>query len=173
MGLFDQIASAIDNPGLQANAGQLSGILNTVQQLSNNQGMSSTATETVLSLLGNQVRSALRSQPDSGQAQNIVDQFSGTGANPAAVNALFPPAQQQQIAQEISQRTGLNASVILSMLPILVPIVLNLLSSGGNARNPRQSSNSVLNAFLDSDRDGDVDVSDALRLAGQFLSQQR
>jgi hypothetical protein len=59
MGLFDQIVSAIDNPNLQASAGQLSGILNTVQ--SNSQGTSSESTQAALGVVGKHVRSALQS----------------------------------------------------------------------------------------------------------------
>jgi hypothetical protein len=83
------------------------------------------------------------------------------------VKALFSEGQQQQMVQEISQRTGLDSKVILGLLPILVPLVLNLLNSGSHNQDPRQGDNPVLNSFLDSD--GDVDVSDALKMADQFL----
>lgn len=170
MGLFDQIASAIDNPALQANTGQLGDILNTVQQLSQQQGINNNSTDAVMSLLGGHVRSALKSQ-SADQAQALVNQYSGTRANGAAVNALFSQGQQQQIAQEIAQRTGISSSVIQGLFPVLIPIVLNLLHSGSSPSNP-QGSNPVLNQFLDSDGDGDVDVADALRLAGNFLGQR-
>ena len=171
MGFIDQIVSAIDNPALQANKGQLGDILNTVQQVSQKQGMNDGTTKTAMSLLGKHVRSALKSQPDH-KAQALVNQYSGTAANGEAVNALFSPGQQQQIAQEISQRTGLNSNTIQGVLPVLVPLVLNLLHSGTSPANPQQGSNPVLNNFLDGDGDGDVDVTDALRLAGNFLGQR-
>lgn len=171
MGLFDQIVSAIDNPALKANSGQLGDILNTVQQLNGQQGMKDGSTQAVMSLLGNHVRSALKSQPP-GQAQTFVNQYSGTSANNDAVSALFSPGQQQQIAQEISQRTNVSSSAIQKLLPVLIPIVLNLLHSGTPQTNPQQGSNPVLNQFLDSDGDGDVDVADALRLAGNFMGQR-
>ncbi len=166
MGLFDQILSAIDNPELQASAGQLGGIVNTVQGLGNSQGANADTTQEAMALVGKHVRSALQS---NGEAQSLVNQFSGTGANPEAVNALFSEGQQQQMVQDISQRTGLDKNMILGLLPILVPLVLNLLNSGSANKDPRQGGNSVLNAFLDSDRDGDVDISDALRMASKFL----
>ncbi|MEO0374315.1 MAG: hypothetical protein AAF329_06705 [Cyanobacteria bacterium P01_A01_bin.17] len=173
MGLFDQIVSAIDNPSLQASAGQLGGILNTVQSLSSGtQGANSESTQAALGVVGKHVRSALQAQPSNGQAQSLVNQFSGTGANPQAVNALFSEGQQQQMVQEISRRTGLDSKMIVGMLPMLVPLVLNLLNSGSQNQDPRQGGNPVLNSFLDSDGDGDVDVSDALRMAGQFLSKR-
>ncbi|PZD72843.1 hypothetical protein C1752_03338 [Acaryochloris thomasi RCC1774] len=172
MGLFDQIVSAIDNPNLQASTGQLGGILNTVQSLSNAQGANPESTQTAVGVVGKHVRSALKSQPSGGQAQALVDQYSGTGTNPEAVNTLFSEGQQQQMVQEISQRTGLDSKAIAGMLPMLVPLVLNLLNSGSQSKDPRQGGNPVLNSFLDSNGDGDVDVSDAMRMAGQFLSKR-
>jgi hypothetical protein len=54
----------------------------------------------------------------------------------------------------------------------LVPLVLNLLKTGSNAQNPAQGSNPVLNTFLDADGDGDVDITDAMSMAGRFLNQR-
>jgi uncharacterized protein YidB (DUF937 family) len=177
MGLFDQIVSAIDNPNQQANPSQLGSIINTVQQLSNNQGVDSSQTQTVLSVVGGYVRSALQQQQATGgrgNAEAIVNQYSGTSANAAAVQALFSPAQQRQVAEAISQRTGINAETILAMLPTLIPIVLQLLQSGASSQGSQGngSSNSVLNSFLDSDGDRDVDIGDAISLASRFLNRR-
>ena len=59
------------------------------------------------------------------------------------------------------------------MIPVLVPILLNLLQTGGNAQNPAQGQNPVLNTFLDADGDGDVDITDAMLMASRFLNQRR
>ncbi len=174
MGLFDQIVGAIDDPNLQASAAQLSNILSTTQQVADSQGVSSDATQTALSVLGGYVRSALQSKRanQGGElVQAFVNQHSGTTADASAVSSLFSPQQQAQVAQAISSRIGLNASTIQNMLPMLVPLVLNLLQTGTNTRNPQQGNNPVLNNFLDADGDGDVDVADAMRMAGRFLNQ--
>lgn len=176
MGLFDQVLSALDNPSQQANTDQIGQILGTVQQLASSKGIDSSATQTVTSVVGQYVRSALQQKRTAGgneQIANIIEQFSGTGANPAAVEALFSTQQQQQISQDAASKTGLNADTIKSMLPVLTPVILNLLQSGkqtGNASSS-SSSNSVLNSFLDSDADGDVDIGDALSFAGRFLNR--
>jgi tetrahydromethanopterin S-methyltransferase subunit F len=174
MGLFDQIMSAVANPQQQGSADQLGSILGMAQQVAGNQGLDSGATQAVMSLLGGHVRSSLQNQGND-QAQMMVSQFGGLGNNPSAVNALFPGSMQQQVAESISQRTGLNSGMIMSMLPVLVPLVLNMLKSGAPAQQAQgvQSGNPVLNAFLDADRDGDVDVGDIMGMAGQFLSQRR
>jgi len=176
MSLFDQIMSAVANPQQQASPDQLGSILGMAQQLAGNQGLDSNATQAVMSLLGSHVRSSLQNQQanqGSGHVQSLVNQFAGLGSNPQAVSALFPGGAQQQVSENIAQQTGLNAGTIQSMLPVLVPLVLNLLQSGSVQQGGQSAGNPVLNAFLDADRDGDVDMGDVMGMAGQFLSQRQ
>lgn len=173
MGLFDQIINAIDNPSQQASSGQLGDILSTVNQLSNNANTDPSTVQTVLSVVGNYARSALqdkRVHEGDRQTQQFVNQFGGTQPSTQAVQLLFNAPQIQQIVQEVSSRTGLSSGTIQSMLPFLVPIVLKFLQSGSNAQNP-QGSNPVLNSFLDADNDGDVDIADAMQMAGRYLGK--
>lgn len=175
MGLFDQILGAMDNPNQQASPNQLGSILGAVQQLSGNQGVDAGTTQLAMSVLGGYVRSALqdvRSESGDAQAQQVVNEFSGTDPNPDAVQSLFGGGQLAQIVQDIAQKTGLNNSTVQAMIPVLVPIVLNLLQTGSNAQNPAQGGNSVLSAFLDADGDGDVDMTDTMSMASRFLNQQ-
>ena len=181
MGLFDQIVGAINNPNQQASPDQIGMLLNTVQQFAGNQGIDPGTTQAVLSVVGSHIRSALQQQQATAGTQQtaaIVNQYSGMNPSTAAVQAIFSPQQQQQVSQDAAQRTGLNAQTIQALLPIVVPIVLQLLQSGatnqsGQPSQPGQGSNTVLNSFLDSDNDGDVDVGDAFSLASRFLNQPR
>ena len=183
MGLFDQILGAMDNPQQQASPNQLSSILGAVQQLSNNQGIDSGTAQTAMSVVGSYVRSALQQQQQTqgpGSAEAIVNQYAGTTPNSNAVEALFGGSQQNQVIQAVSQRTGIPPQTIQMLLPILVPLVLNLLKTGASTSNTTPASpsatgsnNSVLSAFLDADGDGDVDMGDAMRLAGQYMNQPR
>lgn len=171
MGLFDQIINAIDNPAQQGSPGQLGDILSTVQQLSNNSNTDPSTIQSALSVVGNYARSALqekRANEGTEQTQEFVNQFGGTQPSNQAVQLLFNAPQIQQIVQEIENRTGLSSTTIQSMLPFLVPIVLKFLQSGGNTQNP-QGANPVLNTFLDADGDGDVDIADAMQMAGRYL----
>lgn len=173
MGLFDQILGAIEDPNQQASSGQIASMLSTVQQVSDSYGTDPSTTQSALSIVGNHVRSALQEKRNTEgpeQAQALVNQFSGTYPNPQAVHSLFSPNQLQGVVAAVAQRTGLNAGIVQQMLPILVPIVMNLLQTGTHAQNP-QGGNSVLNVFLDADRDGDVDVADAMQMAGRYLSR--
>lgn len=174
MGLFDQIINAIDNSEQQGSSGQMAGILSTIQQLSDSYGADPTTVQSVLSVVGNYVRSALqqkRATDGNEEAEAIVARNSGTYPNPQAVHALFSRNQEEQIAAVAAQRTGLNVGTIQQMLPILVPLVLNLLQTGTRVQNQRGGSNPVLSAFMDADRDGDVDIADALQMAGRYLSR--
>ncbi len=101
-----------------------------------------------------------------------VQKYSGTSPNTESVDAVMSPQKQQQMAEEAATSTGLNTEVIKSMLPILIPVVLQLLQTGATkAKNPGQVNNSVLHSFLDTDGDQDVDIADALSLAKRFLSK--
>ena len=174
MGLFDQIIGALDNSSQQGNAGQIGNILNTVQQLSNNTGTDPSTMQSALGIVGNYVRSALQEKRNTEgpqAAQEVVNQFGDTSPNPQAVDSLFAPFLQQQLANTVAQRTGLNAGLIQQLLPTLVPLVLNLLRSGASSQNPQTGGNPVLNSFLDADGDGDVDISDAMRMASRYLGR--
>lgn len=180
MPLFDVIRGALSNPNQQASPDQLGDILRIVQQLSSQQGVSPSATQTAMSVVGSYVRSSLQQQRNTqgnSRAEAIVDQFAGTSPNRSALDALFNANQQQQVAQEASNKSGINASTIQSMLPLLVPVILYLLKSGSSKPNAQTTTantggNSVLSAFLDADNNGSVDISDAISLASRFLNQR-
>ena len=112
-----------------------------------------------------------RSQNGAESAQNIVNQYSGTESNSQAVDLLFFSSQVEQIVAEVASKTGLNMGIVQQMLPMLIPVVLNMLRSGTHAQNPQGGINPVLNTFLDADRDGDVDVADAMQLASRHLGR--
>lgn len=174
MGLFDQIVNALGDPNEAATSGQFASIFSTLQQVSDSYGTNPSTTQSLLSLVGNYVRGALqqkRSTEGDEQAQALVNQYSGSYPNPSAVHSLFSRNQEEQLTQDAAQRTGLNVGTIQQMLPILVPLVLNLLQTGSRSQNPQRGSNPVLNAFLDADHDGDVDVADMMRHASRYLGR--
>ena len=173
MSIFNQILSAIDDPQKEASTNQLGSILDTVQQLSGNNQASPDAVQSAMSIVGNHTKSALkekRNQGGASQVNQIINQFGGTRANSQVLSTLFNSSQLQSMIQQISGRTGLNAGTIQSMLPILVPLVLNLLKTG-NSKSNMQGNNSIASTFLDSDGDGDVDMGDAMRMASRYLGR--
>jgi len=173
MSFFNQILSAIDNSDQEASSGQVASMLGTVQQVGDSYGTDPSMVQSALSIVGNHVRSALQQKRDtdgSEQAQGLVNDYSGTYPNPQAVNSLFSPNQLNGVVEAVTQKTGLNAGMVQQMLPILVPLVLNMLKTGTHTQNP-QGGNPVLNAFLDADGDGDIDISDAMQMVGRHLSR--
>lgn len=180
MPLFDQILGAINNPNQMASTDQLGAIVNAAQQFASGQGVNPAVMPDVMSTVGGYVRSALQDQRAAGgqaQVESILNQFAGTQPNAGAVQALFSPQQQQQLAQTLSQKTGMDPGMVQMLLAAAVPLALNLLRSGtptSQAQVPGATTggNSVLNTFLDSDGDGDVDLGDTLSMAGRFLNQR-
>ena len=173
MSIFNQILSAIDNPDREASSNQLGSILDTVQQLSGNYQTKPDTIQSAMSIVGNYTKSALRQKRDReglGQVNQIINQFGGTRANPQILSALFGSSQLQDMILQISRRTGMDARTIQSLLPILVPLVLNFLKTGNNRRNI-QDRNPVASSFLDSDGDGDVDLMDAMGMASRYLGR--
>lgn len=154
MGLFDEIARAIDDPNQRGNSNQIGTILNLVQQASGNQGVNPSTTQAMLSVVGSHVRSALQEQRSVGgsdRVESIVEQYGGTNADPRAVQSLFTPEQQHSVIQDVARRTGINSGTIQAMLPVLVPLVLNLLQSG--ARNHSQGNYQSQQGNYQTDRD--------------------
>ena len=85
MGLFDQILGAVANPNQEGSMGQIGNIINTVQQLSGNTGASSSDMQSLLSVVGGQVRSALQEkQATEGKeaAEAVVNEYAGNSPNP-------------------------------------------------------------------------------------------
>jgi hypothetical protein len=179
MSLFNQILNAVNNPQQEASLNQLGGILDTVQQLSNNSQTNSTNIQSAMSVVGNFTRSALQQQRQTNgntQVNQLIDRFAGNRANPQALSMLFSNAQIQQMVQQINRTTGLDSQTIMTLIPILVPLVLNILKTGNSKANSpahqsNASKNSVLDSFLDADGDGDVDVSDAVNMAFRHLGR--
>lgn len=173
MSIFHQILQAIDNPEMEASSSQLGSIFDTVQQLSGNYQTNPDTIQSAMSIVGNYTKSALqqqRSHGDTTQVNQLINQFAGTQANSQVLSALFSNSQIQEMVQQISQRTGLNSQTIVALLPIIVPLVLNLLKTG-NRKGNVQANNPVVNNFLDSDGDGDVDLTDAMKMASQYLGR--
>lgn len=177
MGLFDQVMGALDNPNQRASTDQLGTILGAVQQLAGSQDTNTDTMQQLMSIVGQYARTSLQQTSQTAgrdQAEDMVDRYAGTDPSTDAMQALFSPQQREQLADAASRRTGLSRDAILSLLPIVVPIVLKLLQTGSSKTGvSRQNQpNSVLNVFLDSDSDGDVDMGDAIAMAGRFLKNR-
>jgi hypothetical protein len=188
MGLIYDILSSINNPELQGNVGSLETITKTVQDVTQQNGIDPTTTQTMLSTVGNYLRSALadqRSTVGNQQLENLIGQATGGNllgglmgslgglaggtASTALIQSLIPASVQQQIVNSIAQKTGLKAEMIQGLIPVIIPAVLGLLKMGTPKTSGLPGNNPLLNAFLDSDKDGDVDLGDAFKFASRFI----
>ncbi len=179
MSLFDQLLGAIENPQQQASVGDLGNLVGAVQQLSGQHGVQPDMMQTMLSLVGGQVRSSLQDQHAANGTEHVaglVNQFSGMSPNAGAVGALMTPQIAQQLAGMISQKTGVDSTMVMALLPTLVPIALQLIQSGAHtpaaAGAQAAGGNPLLNAFLDKNHDGNLDLGDAMGLAAQFMQNR-
>lgn len=165
------LSSALGNPSQRANPDDMTNILGTVQRTASQHGANPAIAPTLLSTVGSFVRSALndrRRERGPGEAEALVDRYGGLQPNPQAVESLFSPQEQARLERSVSQETGLQANVVQAMLPLLVPLVLKFLQGGSPAQAGGAGTNSLLSSFMDADRDGDVDIGDALRMVQGF-----
>ncbi|MEO0869042.1 MAG: DUF937 domain-containing protein [Cyanobacteria bacterium J06642_11] len=170
MGIFDQVMGAIQDPNRQASIGQLGQIVSMAQQVAQANNANSSTTQQAASVLGGFVQSALREKQQTqgmGAVLDLVQQGTTDGAG--VLPKLFSPDQQTQIASTISQKTGVDASQVMVMLPMVLPIVMKFLNQGAAKPGAQAEGNPLVTAFLDSDGDGDVDMGDMLKMAGRFL----
>ncbi len=171
MGLFFEILSAINNPNQRGNVGQLESIINSIQQVASSRGIQPSQMQNIMSIVGNVLRPVLRQQqslPGGNQLQNLIGQVTGSSMSGVGMQSLLSPQLQQQIVQRVSQTSGISPNVIEAILPTLTSGLQGLLSMG-STNGGSLNSNSILNTFLDSDRDGDTDLSDVLKFGDRFL----
>lgn len=195
MSLFEQILGAVASSQQQGSASQLGSILGVAQQLSGNHGVDPAMMQMLMSAVGGHVQASLQNQQASyggDHVSSLVNQYAGTSPSSQALSAVFGGGEQQ-VASAIAQRTGMDPSLVMSLLPTLVPLVLGMLNQGApvqggsgmsSGMGPGMSSgvgsatggsaadgNPVLNMFLDKNHDGNVDLGDAMGLAAQFLNK--
>lgn len=171
MGLFFEVLSAINNPNQRGNVGQLESVINSIQQVATSRGIQPSQMQNIMSIVGNVLRPVLRQQqslPGGNQLQNLIGQVTGSSTSGVGMQSLLSPQLQQQIVQRVSQTTGISPNVIEAILPTVTSGLQGLLSMG-STNGGSLNSNSILNTFLDSDRNGDTDLSEVLKFGDRFL----
>jgi hypothetical protein len=164
MGLFFELLNSINDPKQSGNIDQLSGLLHAATTVSQQHNLDSGMMQTVLSAMSGPMQSALQ---NSG-GDNPMDLLSGLmSGNAGAIGQIFTPQLQQQMVQAVSQKTGINSSILQAAIPVLIPVVLNLFKMGGSSSSGKLDTNSLLNTFLKGDR---ADLGQVMKYADRFLN---
>ena len=171
MGLFDQVMKAVADPSRQASAGGLTSILGAAKQVGQQNNADSDTMQQAMSVIGGFVRSSLkdkRQSDGSAAAQALLEEGAANGAS--VLPKLFNHSQMTEMISAVTQKTSLNTNQVQGILPMVLPLVMQFLSTGNKKGGAAATdSNPILTAFLDGDGDGDVDMGDMLGMAGKFM----
>jgi hypothetical protein len=86
-----------------------------------------------------------------------------------SLQSLIPDSAQQLLLKGLTDKLGLSSTGALGLVGSLAPLLLKFLNLGASSQGV--GSNPILTTFLDSNHDGNVDLGDALKFAGRFLSR--
>lgn len=190
MNLFDTVLASLNDP---SRATQMSDLEN----LSSAFGSGGSSTNQIASLLGGFLKPMLREQqavagPEG--VDSLLRELKQSAHSPDELRQVLGSERMDQMVGRAEQKTGLDSSAIMRLLPIVLPAIIGLLQSGRSAPaspaagaagattgvrppdgtetpapQPGAQTNPILSQFLDSDGDGDVDMQDVVRLTSVFL----
>jgi hypothetical protein len=167
MSLFQTILDSVANPQHAGTNADLGGLAN-LAQLIPGAGQN---LQPILGAVGQHVQEALNEQQQAG-GQGAAQQ---TVSNLAQSQNVGIPEIQNFLGQDrlnslvngMSDRTGMGSQAILTLLPMLIPVVMRLLATGNHQTDP-QAPNPVLNQFLGGQNGGAM-LGEVFQLASQFV----
>lgn len=171
--LPDLIARAVRDPMTQGNPGEMHRLLELVEALPGRLGTSQNAVRALIADVAHALRDSLRQARErqgAEELQRLVRRHGGLEPDAGAVDALLSTAQRHALDDQAAADTGLDPARVAEALPLLVPLVLKLLDTGGPCRPGDQHPNAVLDAFLGEDA---VDVGEAVRLLAATYAARR
>lgn len=139
--------------------------------------------QALVAALGGHVKSALQrieQSPTSESASDVVGVLASHERAPKhLIEQLFGKGGVEQVAGDVARKTGINIQTVKAILPVVLSLVMKLLHSGGSVQLQTGAvsssaasglaSNPVLNGFLNSDCDGNIDLAYVMELAVSFL----
>ncbi|MEM9219661.1 MAG: DUF937 domain-containing protein [Cyanobacteria bacterium P01_F01_bin.150] len=165
MGLFFEVLSAINNPKQDASIQQLSQITNSVQQLAQQNEVEPDAMQSVMTNLGPMVGPLLKQQMGGNGAGNMVGNLMNMATGGGGMGALASMITPQMM-QSLGQQSGVDAGKLQSLLPGLLPIVMQVMNMGNDSGG---SGNPILSAFLGGSKGG-ADLGSMMKFANRFMN---
>lgn len=162
---------------------------NVIGSLSQKTGIDSNSLGSLISDLAPQLLNGAKANLASdNDSSSLIDMISGTDLDKIAQNPeeldrmdtggmlgqLFSSLNENEsdVTNSLSQKSGIDASSIASLLPMLAPLVMGALNKKSNLGSMDTSNTndmtSMLTNFIDQDNDGSV-VDDLLGMAKRFL----
>ena len=195
MNFFDVLVSSIQDPQSGTQKSDLEGLLGALlggapgaaTQQSQARQIPPGAAEGLAGTIGSVLKPALREAGQQGGIQGIdalLGSLKQNANSPQALERTLGRERMDQMVTQAQQKSGLPVDAIMSMLPVILPALIGLLQSGARSGGPVPTarsgaaagdplaglaSNPLLQGFLDSDGDGDVDMEDLVRLGSEFL----
>lgn len=187
MNFFDALVSSIQDPQAGTQKADLQGLLNA---LTGGQGAAGAAVppdaaQGVAGAIGSFLKPALREAGQSGGPEGIdalLGSLKQNADSPQQLEQTLGRERMEQMVNSAQQKSGLSSEAIIGMLPALLPAVVSLLQSGARAGTPANTTgatagsplgalaaNPLLQSFIDSDGDGDVDMADLVAMGSKFL----
>jgi hypothetical protein len=178
MSLFFDILNSINHPEQRGNIEQLTAVAVQAEQLAAEHNLDAPTLQALVTGLGRSMQSTLKTLPQvepHGMGQIVkMGQISQWLPDPnppvnlpnqAGLNqAVWTADRQKSLAREIAQQTGVTVSLVESMLPSLLSLILGLLNMG-TIKSVAKVTNPLLNRF----RDDQGNLGDVLRLSNRFL----
>jgi len=190
MNLFETLISSIQDPQAGTQQSDLEGLLAALLGGSpaapETRSVPPAAAEELAGSIGNVLKPALREAGQQGGIQGIdalLGSLKQNAGSPQALERTLGRDRMDQMVNQAQQKSGLPVDTIMSMLPVIIPALVALLQSGAR-RDAAPSAptgattgdplaglaaNPLLQSFLDTDGDGDVDMADLIRLGSKFL----
>jgi hypothetical protein len=170
MSLFQTILDSIENPNHVGSQQDLQSVASLAQLIPGGHEAQQNV-EPILNVLGSHLQGVLNQQQQTAgpaAAQQTLSDLSRPGVGVQELQGLFGQSGLNGLIEEIAQRTGMDSQVIMTFLPMLIPVVMKLLASGTH-QTDTQAPNPVLNGFLNSSQNGGALLSEVFQLASQFL----
>jgi len=171
MSFFDSIISAIQSPQHAGSNQDLQSLASLTSMIPGLQGAGQQV-QPILNVLGPHLQDVLNEQKQTegaDAAQQTVKDLSQPGVGVQDLQNLFGTDRFNGIINQISQATGLNSQLILSALPLVIPVIMQLLATGNHQTNP-QTPNPVLNHFLGGQNGGAL-LNEVFQLASQSIKK--